>query len=54
MIDLVTFEDHMTGQKYLKLLQNTLSEQLEDILLATWPCYNIFSMTESLLIIHDL
>jgi len=35
MMDLVTFEDCVTRQKYLKLLQNTLSEQLEDILLAT-------------------
>jgi hypothetical protein len=35
LIGPVILEDHMTGQNYLEFLQNKLSEQLEDVLLAT-------------------
>jgi hypothetical protein len=36
LIGLVILEDHMTGHNYLGFLQNGLTEQLEDVPLATW------------------
>jgi hypothetical protein len=35
MIGPIILEDHMTGQNYLEFLKNELSEQLENVPLAT-------------------